>query len=321
MIEIIKFRETDTEFQDISRVFNLVSHDFISHPDIEKENWDLRDLSVNTDRLLLYHHNTMIGFLRYCQGRDENKRKCFFNIFIDPKYNDKGYRQLLYNRMLDEVKNINPNAYYMEIYDHPNYKCSKNFLIKNGFVKKFSIREYSLDLQNTSLVKYDTLLKKMDDIGIKFFDSKNELSSKSDHYKKLEELCWKYSKDFPMPEGIVATREPFEQFMKEQKLFEEKQYGIEIIAVHENKYIGSTDLVVLPKSDPYKAWTGGLGVLREYRRKGIATALKIKALQKLKERGIKMVRTDNEENNPMYLINVAVGFNPEPFSFEYIKEV
>ena len=50
-------------------------------------------------------------------------------------------------------------------------------------------------------------------------------------------------------------------------------------------------------------------------------ALKIKALQKLKERGIKMVRTDNEENNPMYLINVAVGFKPEPFSFEYIKEV
>ena len=128
------------------------------------------------------------------------------------------------------------------------------------------------------------------------------------HYEKLEELGWKYGKDFPMPEGIVHTRQPFEQFMKFQKLFEEKRYGIGIVAVDGDKYVGSTDIHVFPKSDPHKAWTGSLGVLREYRRQGIATALKVKAFDKLKEKGIKQVRTDNEENNPMYKINVNLGF-------------
>ena len=33
------------------------------------------------------------------------------------------------------------------------------------------------------------------------------------------------------------------------------------------------------------------------------------------------VRTDNEENNPMYKINVALGFTPEPYCYDYQKEL
>ena len=62
-------------------------------------------------------------------------------------------------------------------------------------------------------------------------------------------------------------------------------------------------------------------MLREYRRKGIATALKVKAIEKLCEKGIKKVRTDNEENNPMYKINVALGFTPEPYCYDYQREL
>ena len=141
------------------------------------------------------------------------------------------------------------------------------------------------------------------------------------HYEKLEELGWKFGKDFPMPEGIIHTRQPFKQFMKFQKLFEEKRYGIEIVAVDGDIYVGSTNIHVLPKSDPHKAWTGSLGVLREYRRQGIATALKVKAFEKLKEKGVKQVRTDNEENNPMYKINVTLGFTPEPYCYDYQRKL
>ena len=77
----------------------------------------------------------------------------------------------------------------------------------------------------------------------------------------------------------------------------------------------------------YSTWKGKFLFLEdfvikeEYRRQGIATALKAKAYQKLKEKGIKIVRTDNEENNPMYLINVALGFKPEPYGYDYQKEI
>ena len=109
--------------------------------------------------------------------------------------------------------------------------------------------------------------------------------------------------------------------MKIQKDFEKNCYGTEIVAVKDGRYIGSTDLEVNYKSEPYKAWTNGLGVLKDYRRKGVATALKIKAIEKLIEKGITEIRTDNEENNPMYKINVSLGFEPVPFSLEYMKQI
>ena len=96
--------------------------------------------------------------------------------------------------------------------------------------------------------------------------------------------------------------------MKHQKLFEEKRYGIQIVATDGDKYIGSTDIHIFPKTNPHKAWTGSLGVLREYRRRGIATALKVKAFEQLRAKGVTQVRTDNEENNPMFQINLQLGF-------------
>ena len=109
--------------------------------------------------------------------------------------------------------------------------------------------------------------------------------------------------------------------MKIQRNFEANYYGTEIIAVKDGRYIGSTDLEVYYNSEPHKAWTNGLGVLKDFRRKGIATALKIKAFENLINKKIIEVRTDNEENNPMYKINIKLGFKPVPFSLEYIKEI
>ena len=48
-------------------------------------------------------------------------------------------------------------------------------------------------------------------------------------------------------------------------------YGIEIIAVLKGDYIGSTDIHVYHKSEPHKGWTGGLGVLKKFRRSWFST--------------------------------------------------
>ena len=124
----------------------------------------------------------------------------------------------------------------------------------------------------------------------------------------------------PRPKGIVPTRGTFKEFMKQIKVFYEYDYGVDLVAVKDQQYIGGTYLVVL-KGTPEKAWTCALGVLRKFRRQGIATALKIRAIEILQDKGIKEIRTDNEENNPMYKINVALGFEPVPFSLDYAKDI
>ena len=321
MISIKNFSETDTEFIELARIDNLVNHDSIAHPDNDKNSWKIRDKSLVRDRILLYDNNILIGALYYSQGRDANSRTTFFTTHLDPTYNYNGYRNLLYNKMLDEVKRFNCNKVLTSIYDHPNYNEHKKLLIKNSFKLVQTNREYSCDVRKVDIKKYYPLIEKLESEGIKFYDSKEEMRNFSNHYKKLEELIWKYDQDIPLPDGIKHTRMPFKQFMKYSINFEENRYGTEIIAVLDGKYIGSTDLNVYHKSEPHKAWTGGLGVLKEFRRKGIATALKIKAIEKLLEKGIIEIRTDNEENNPMYKINESLGFKPVPFNLEYMKEI
>ena len=321
MAEIKNFTETDIEFEEVARIYSLVSHDDKDHPDDIKDAWKIRDKNLIRDRLFLYREEKVIGYLGYGQGRDENQHNCYFNIYLDPNFNGNEYRQQLYDQMLQEVQAFNCKRLYMSIYEHSNYDESKNLLNCNGFKNDFKIRESSLNLGSVVLNEYSSLLGKLDSKGIQFYDAKNEMKDFPDHYKKLEELMWNYFQDMPMPEGTTHTRMPFSQFIKYQNRFEKKLYGIQIIATVGEKYIGATEIYVKSKSDPRKAWTGSLGVLRKYRRQGIATALKVKAFEKLHEKGVKTVRTDNEENNPMYLINVALGFTPEPYCLEYQKEI
>ena len=321
MIKIKTFTETDEEFKELARIDNLVNHDSISHPDDDKNNWEIRDKSMIRDRLLLYDNNTLIGVTYYSQGRNENNRTTFYTLYLDPTYNDRGYRMLLYDRMLEEVKKFNCNKVFTSIYDHPNYYKHKKLLIKNDFKLVQTNREYSCDIRKINTKKYYPLIKKLESEGIIFYDSKEEMKDFPNHYKKLEELVWVYDEDVPIPDGIKHTRMPFKQYIKYQNDFETNYYATEIVAVENKNYIGSTELCYFPKSEPHKAWTRGLGVLKKFRRRGIATALKIKAIERLLQKEITEIRTDNEENNPMYKINVALGFKPVPFSLEYMKEI
>ena len=325
MVKIKKFTETDLEFKELARIDNLVNHDFIAHPDNDKNNWKMRDKSIIRDRLLLYNSNILIGVIYYSQGRDENNRTCFYTLNLDPKYNHKGYRHLLYNKMLEEIKKFNCNMVHTSIYDHPNYSEHKKLLIKEGFKLVQTNREYSCNIQKIDIEKYYPLINKLESEGIKFYDSREEMVTNTqkfpDHFKKLEELEWTIEQDFPIPDGITHTRTPFKHWLKLCHDFYKNSYGVDMVAVLNGTYIGLTDIEVYPKSEPFKGWTGGLGVLKKFRRKGIATAIKIKAIEVLLKKGVTEVRTDNEENNPMYKINVALGFKPVPFSLDYSKEI
>ena len=143
-MKIKNFTETDVEFDHITRLYNLVSHDDKEHVDDMKEGWAVIDRSLQRDRLLLYDGDNVLGYLGYAQGRDENHRNCYFNIFLDPQYNGNGYRQILYDRMREEIKTFDCNKLYADLYEHPNYEEYKKFLLKNKFSIGLKIREYSL---------------------------------------------------------------------------------------------------------------------------------------------------------------------------------
>ena len=153
MLKIKKFTETDLEFRELARIDNLVNHDSIDHPDDDKREWGLRDKSLIRDRILLYKDSLLIGAIYYSQGRDKNDRTTFFTLNIDPDYNTQQSRELLYNRMIKDIKLFNSNKILTGIYEHPNYDLVKKFLIENKFKLVQTNREYSCDITNINIEK------------------------------------------------------------------------------------------------------------------------------------------------------------------------
>ena len=151
MISIENFTATDFEFKELARIDNLVNHDFIAHPDEDKNEWNIRDKSIIRNRLLLYIEDILIGVIYYSQGRDENNKTTFFTLNLDPKYNNKGYRSLLYNEMLEKVQIFNCNKVHTSIYNHPNYDKIKKLIIRKKFKLVQTNREYSCDIRKVDI--------------------------------------------------------------------------------------------------------------------------------------------------------------------------
>ena len=84
--------------------------------------------------------------------------------------------------------------------------------------------------------------------------------------------------------------------------------------------VGVSQIGINPAT-PDKVQTWLTGVRRAYRRLGLATALKLQAIAFVQTHGARYIETDNEENNPMYTINMTLGFEPQPAWLEFQKEI
>ena len=61
------------------------------------------------------------------------------------------------------------------------------------------------------------------------------------------------------------------------------------------------------------------GVRRAWRRRGIATTIKLKSIAQERDMGCTRMKTSNEENNPLYGINLELDFESAPAWVEYQK--
>lgn len=82
------------------------------------------------------------------------------------------------------------------------------------------------------------------------------------------------------------------------------------LALKDGRTVGITVTMVKENGSAYTNFTG---VARAERGKGLALALKLRALRDLKTRGIKLFGTTNDEQNAaMRGINRRLGYAPEP---------
>jgi GNAT superfamily N-acetyltransferase len=146
-----------------------------------------------------------------------------------------------------------------------------------------------------------------------------ELIERDPHWRqKVYDLDTVLDHDVPRPQPSAPT--PFEQYARAE--FEDPFFQPEswFIALDGEKYIGLTALVKTTESleTLHTAFTG---VLRPYRRRGLAIALKVRSFQYARRMGTRWILTSNEENNPMYKLNLRLGFRPQPADVDWQKKL
>lgn len=143
------------------------------------------------------------------------------------------------------------------------------------------------------------------DAGVDLFDAselarRDPNSWKQRYWRMIMDLV----KDVPLP--VAVDEMPYEEFavFLEPPLFDPTTHWI---AAKGDQLVGVSE-IAMNQVNPHLGSTHLTAVDRDFRRKGIATALKVKAIESAKERGAEWIYTDNEENNPMYQLNLALGF-------------
>jgi RimJ/RimL family protein N-acetyltransferase len=145
-----------------------------------------------------------------------------------------------------------------------------------------------------------------------------DLAADPNRDRKLYDLEWELQQDVPAAEDL--TRADFEKWLEvtiQAPMCLPNGY---LVAVEGDKYVGMSNLWGDRASD--MLYTGLTGVKRSHRRRGIATALKVRAIAFARANGNPIIKTNNEINNrPMLSINERLGFVPQPAWIQFEKRL
>lgn len=246
----------------------------------------------------------------------EREGKYFHNFVTLPEYRNQGIGSAFHTFTLGKLSKRD-DFKFLTADTREDMSQSIDFLQHRGFKQIMRYPRSKIDVQAFEPEKYAELVRKLEAKGIEFLTVPQVAERFEDYQYRYHRMETEIDKDVPSPDPFKET--PFEDFKK--YLFESPNFYPEanFIAVADDQFVGLSSL--WKSTDTSKLSTGLTGVLRNHRRLGLATALKSKAIGFAKSQGIVEIDTDNEENNPMYQINMQLGFKPAPAHLDFQKEI
>ena len=262
-----------------------------------------RDPKVHWKRYVWIEDGRVVAQGGYSQNAWAfHPQRFWIDVEVHPDFQGRGIGSTFYRFLEDEVMRHEPIKLQAATGDlHPRGIA---FAERRGFKREQTERESRLDLARFDPAAWSEARDSVREQGI-VIRSYAALSAERDIQRELYELVTTLNLDVPWPDP--PTPPEFElwstRMLENPNLLPEGYH----IALDGDRLVGMSNLWNAQAVDD--VWTGLTGVLREYRGRGIATALKVSVLAWAKGAGIPGTRTWNaEQNTPMLGINRRLGF-------------
>jgi mycothiol synthase len=269
-----------------------------------------RDESLDRTKYVLKRfeaidQNQIVGFGEIVNLPDMyHPRKFMTGILVDPKEQGRGIGRAIYQKLSEELARLDAIlAWTMSKEDLPR---RIEFFHRRGFEEKSRIWESRLDLTTSDPTKFAGYVENAMKKGITLTTLAEEQLHGEASLRKIHELVQLVWADMPREAPFTPlSYENWRSFsLKNPQLLPEAYF----IARDGPRYIGMSN-VFRVDSEPGVLQQDDTGVIREYRGRGIATALKLKVSEYGKKNGYRVIKTWNDSvNGAMLAVNIKLGF-------------
>lgn len=250
-----------------------------------------------------------IGFAHFGQSSwSYHPQRFNVGVYVLPGEQEKGVGRTLYETVMNGLAELKP----MELHTSAREDWARGlrFAQERGFTEEMREWESCLNVPAFDLAPWVDAYHKpvLNGIEIRSFA---DLSDDPDRDRKFYELVDQTFRD--VPSTVLLTPPPFERF--EVQVLQNLSFlpsGV-VIAIDPatGAYVGSSELS--SRQSDRDLDTGLTGVLRDYRGRGIALALKLRIIEFAQSLGTPVIRTENATTNcAMLSINESLGFVKQP---------
>lgn len=232
--------------------------------------------------------------------------KYYIDFLIDQEFEGQGLDEPLYAHLITDLADKNPTELKTGVREGNAPRIE--FLQQKGFQQTMRAPSCELDVPSFDFAPFAGCAEKVAASGIAIVTVSELQARDSDWMQKLYDLEIAIEQDVPDTDELTPAG--LDEFAKN---FERANIRTDawFVAVDGDDYVGMSSLWPNLVLEDMLA-VGITGVLPSHRRRGIATALKLKTIEFAQAYGAKIIETGNEENNPMYDLNMKLGFKPMP---------
>ncbi|WP_420628892.1 GNAT family N-acetyltransferase [Candidatus Leptofilum sp.] len=237
-----------------------------------------------------------------------------FALYVLPEWQETAVPAQMHRYLLAEIGKLQPTKIVSEPPENETFRTK--LLEADGFELMMRFPRSSLDVRQVQLADYESLLENVRQQGIRFVTLTDVMQADPDWQQNIWQLFTQIEQDIPTPHPEPPT--PFTEYGEYYKGDDFRPDSWAIAVDKQAEYVGMCVVNVMSRR-PSGLFAGITGVIRSHRRRKIASALKLSSIQYAQENGFTTMYTDNEENNPMFQLNLDLGFKPLPAWTYYEK--